>query len=39
MNELNQIKKSMGINDGKKPLSLNNNNIFEEINSKKFEGE
>ena len=39
MKELEQIKKTMGINENKKPSPSNkSNNLFEEINSKKFEG-
>jgi uncharacterized membrane protein YcaP (DUF421 family) len=38
MNELSQIKKAMGLSESKIPAKNNSNNIFEEISSKKFEG-
>lgn len=38
MNELSQIKKAMGLSESKIPSKNNSNNIFEEISSKKFEG-
>lgn len=38
MKELSQIKKAMGLNECKMPPKSNNNNIFEEVSSKKYEG-
>jgi len=38
MKELNQIKKAMGLTECKMPPKSTSNNIFEEVNSKKYEG-